>query len=181
MTAKEDDYLVRISGRHFREVARARQVAICIIRVDNLKIGRRCISNALPCRQRPLMATAYRVRQAHGPVRRATSATTAPGANAALNRERTAARAVNVKRYCIVPWQHTSTRQRRTTTRYTHISQYNYTRSAQSRNAENLVILHDETLAGQYAANWRRHADHSPPFEARLADTSGETRRHDRF
>lgn len=58
---------------------------------------------------------------------------------------------------------------------------FNFTRSAQSRNAENLVILHDETLAGRYAANWHRHADHSPPFEARLAETSGETRRHDRF
>lgn len=37
---------------------------------------------------------------------------------------------------------------------------FNFTRSAQDRNAENVLILHDPELAMDYAANWdaRRHA-----------------------
>lgn len=58
---------------------------------------------------------------------------------------------------------------------------FNFTRAAQSRNAENLLILHDVALAGQYAANWRRHADHAAPHGDRLADRTGEIARHDRF
>jgi phosphatidylserine/phosphatidylglycerophosphate/cardiolipin synthase-like enzyme len=41
---------------------------------------------------------------------------------------------------------------------------YNFTASAQSRNAENLLIIRDSTLAGQYAANWSHHATHSLPL-----------------
>ncbi len=38
---------------------------------------------------------------------------------------------------------------------------FNFTRSAQDRNAENLLVLHDRKLAGQYITNWHEHAGHS--------------------
>ena len=48
---------------------------------------------------------------------------------------------------------------------------FNFTAAAQNRNAENLLIVRDEALAGQYAANWTRHAGHSVPFAIDLATT----------
>lgn len=46
---------------------------------------------------------------------------------------------------------------------------YNFTFSAQARNAENLLILRDHpALALRYLANWRRHHDEAIPYaEAR--------------
>jgi phosphatidylserine/phosphatidylglycerophosphate/cardiolipin synthase-like enzyme len=41
---------------------------------------------------------------------------------------------------------------------------YNYTRSAQERNAENLMVLRDAGLAKMYAENWRVHAEHSEAY-----------------
>lgn len=41
---------------------------------------------------------------------------------------------------------------------------YNFSAAAEERNAENLLVIDDEALAGSYAANWRRHAAHSRPF-----------------
>ncbi|MFN4148505.1 MAG: phospholipase D family protein [Rhodocyclaceae bacterium] len=42
---------------------------------------------------------------------------------------------------------------------------YNFTWSAQARNAENLLILHDNpALAQAYYANWRRHYADALPF-----------------
>lgn len=38
---------------------------------------------------------------------------------------------------------------------------FNFTRSAQERNAENLLVLRDKDLARRYAANWQIHAGHS--------------------
>ena len=46
---------------------------------------------------------------------------------------------------------------------------FNFTAAAQNRNAENLLILRDNALASQYAANWTHHAGHSVPFTADLA------------
>lgn len=44
---------------------------------------------------------------------------------------------------------------------------YNFTFSAQARNAENLLILRDNpALARAYLANWRRHRDEAVPFGA---------------
>ncbi len=44
---------------------------------------------------------------------------------------------------------------------------YNFTFSAQARNAENLLILRDNpALAQAYLANWRRHHDAAAPFVA---------------
>ncbi len=42
---------------------------------------------------------------------------------------------------------------------------YNFTFSAQARNAENLLILRDNrALAKVYLANWQRHHDESAPY-----------------
>ena len=44
---------------------------------------------------------------------------------------------------------------------------YNFTFSAQARNAENLLILRgNRALARAYLANWRRHRDEAVPFAA---------------
>ncbi len=46
---------------------------------------------------------------------------------------------------------------------------YNFTYSAQARNAENLLILRDNApLARAYLANWRRHRDEAQPFAEAL-------------
>lgn len=46
---------------------------------------------------------------------------------------------------------------------------YNFTFSAQARNAENLLILRDHPpLARAYLANWRRHRDEALPFDEAL-------------
>jgi phosphatidylserine/phosphatidylglycerophosphate/cardiolipin synthase-like enzyme len=38
---------------------------------------------------------------------------------------------------------------------------FNFTSSAESRNAENLLIFHDQTLAAAYTNNWADHLAHS--------------------
>ena len=38
---------------------------------------------------------------------------------------------------------------------------FNWTVSAEERNAENLLIIHDRQLAGAYRDNWLKHRDHS--------------------
>ena len=48
---------------------------------------------------------------------------------------------------------------------------FNFTKQAETSNAENLLVIHDEALAEQYAANWRLHAAHSEPYTGRPAGT----------
>jgi len=38
---------------------------------------------------------------------------------------------------------------------------FNFTKAAETRNAENLLILHDPVLAARYTANWQAHLQHS--------------------
>jgi len=38
---------------------------------------------------------------------------------------------------------------------------FNFTKAAEEHNAENLLVIHDTTLAARYAADWQRHAEHS--------------------
>jgi len=40
---------------------------------------------------------------------------------------------------------------------------FNFSRAAQERNAEDLVVIHSPTLAVQYVRNWNSHAAHSQP------------------
>jgi len=44
---------------------------------------------------------------------------------------------------------------------------FNFTKAAETSNAENLLILHDKALAAKYAANWRDHAAHSTQYPGR--------------
>lgn len=42
---------------------------------------------------------------------------------------------------------------------------FNFTKAAQERNAENLLVLRYKTLAARYTENWRKHAAHSVNYE----------------
>lgn len=44
---------------------------------------------------------------------------------------------------------------------------FNWTRSAQSRNAENLVVISGAQAVADYTANWREHAANSRPLRHR--------------
>jgi len=44
---------------------------------------------------------------------------------------------------------------------------FNFTRAAEERNAENLLILHNPDLAAKYAANWQVHLGHSERYMGR--------------
>ena len=44
---------------------------------------------------------------------------------------------------------------------------FNFTRSAQDFNAENLVVLDDAATAARYRANWQTHAGHSLDYPGR--------------
>lgn len=46
---------------------------------------------------------------------------------------------------------------------------FNFTKAAQERNAENVVVLDGEDVAGRYLANIHYHAEHSEPYKARRA------------
>jgi len=41
---------------------------------------------------------------------------------------------------------------------------YNFTKAAEERNAENLLIIRSKELAARYVENWRIHLRHSTPF-----------------
>jgi phosphatidylserine/phosphatidylglycerophosphate/cardiolipin synthase-like enzyme len=38
---------------------------------------------------------------------------------------------------------------------------FNFTKNAEEKNAENLLIIHDKKLAEKYVRNWQHHAGHS--------------------
>ena len=42
---------------------------------------------------------------------------------------------------------------------------FNFTKAAQERNAENLLVIRDRALALRYAENWRRHLGTAAPYE----------------
>ena len=44
---------------------------------------------------------------------------------------------------------------------------FNFTRAAQEKNAENLLVIYDAALAARYTQNWEVHAAHSEPYKAR--------------
>jgi phosphatidylserine/phosphatidylglycerophosphate/cardiolipin synthase-like enzyme len=44
---------------------------------------------------------------------------------------------------------------------------FNFTKAAQAKNAENLLIIRDPALAAQYTQNWQAHAQHSQPYVGR--------------
>jgi phosphatidylserine/phosphatidylglycerophosphate/cardiolipin synthase-like enzyme len=47
---------------------------------------------------------------------------------------------------------------------------FNFTKQAEQSNAENLLVIRDKILADQYAANWKRHAEHSEQYTGKNAE-----------
>ncbi len=41
---------------------------------------------------------------------------------------------------------------------------FNFTKAAEDKNAENLLVIRDRVLAGRYIENWRDHAGHSEGY-----------------
>ncbi len=44
---------------------------------------------------------------------------------------------------------------------------FNFTKQAEERNGENLLVIRDAALAAQYRADWDRHRSHSEPYAGR--------------
>ena len=44
---------------------------------------------------------------------------------------------------------------------------FNFTKAAESSNAENLLVIQDAKLAKEYSANWKVHLDHSEAYTGR--------------
>ena len=44
---------------------------------------------------------------------------------------------------------------------------FNFTKAAEEHNAENLLVIHDKTLATKYLENWEGHRGHSEPYAGR--------------
>jgi phosphatidylserine/phosphatidylglycerophosphate/cardiolipin synthase-like enzyme len=44
---------------------------------------------------------------------------------------------------------------------------FNFTKAAEEKNAENLLILKDKKLADRYLANWKEHEKHSEAYEGK--------------
>jgi phosphatidylserine/phosphatidylglycerophosphate/cardiolipin synthase-like enzyme len=44
---------------------------------------------------------------------------------------------------------------------------FSFTKAAQEKNAENVLIIRDQALAAQYTQNWQAHAQHSQPYVGR--------------
>jgi phosphatidylserine/phosphatidylglycerophosphate/cardiolipin synthase-like enzyme len=44
---------------------------------------------------------------------------------------------------------------------------FNFTKAAEEKNAENLLIIKSKELAGIYIDNWKKHLEHSEKYEAR--------------
>ena len=44
---------------------------------------------------------------------------------------------------------------------------FNFTKAAEEKNAENLLVIKSEELAKKYLDNWKNHKDHSEPYEPR--------------
>jgi len=44
---------------------------------------------------------------------------------------------------------------------------FNFTKAAEEKNAENLLIIRNKKLAETYIDNWYKHKDHSDRYEGR--------------
>lgn len=42
---------------------------------------------------------------------------------------------------------------------------FNFTKAAEEKNAENLLIIKDKDLAGKYIENWKNQAGHSEVYK----------------
>lgn len=55
---------------------------------------------------------------------------------------------------------------------------FNFTKSAEESNAENLLIIRDAKVAQIYSDNWRAHLGHSRPYRGRAPPTAGTQGSH---
>jgi phosphatidylserine/phosphatidylglycerophosphate/cardiolipin synthase-like enzyme len=44
---------------------------------------------------------------------------------------------------------------------------FNFTKAAEEKNAENLLVVRDKILAQKYTENWKKHAEHSEVYSGR--------------
>lgn len=44
---------------------------------------------------------------------------------------------------------------------------FNFTKAAEERNAENLLVIHDKALAEKYIRNWHQHEEHSEAYKGK--------------
>ena len=51
---------------------------------------------------------------------------------------------------------------------------FNFTTSAESRNAENLLVIRDPQIAEKYMSNWQRHAAHAQEYVDRRGEVAGQ-------
>jgi phosphatidylserine/phosphatidylglycerophosphate/cardiolipin synthase-like enzyme len=49
---------------------------------------------------------------------------------------------------------------------------FNFTKAAEESNAENLLVIHDQKLAGRYLTNWQDHQKHSEVYTGPLPKKS---------
>ena len=45
---------------------------------------------------------------------------------------------------------------------------FNFTKGAEEKNAENLLVINDPELAKKYIGNWHAHERHAEPFERKF-------------
>ncbi len=43
---------------------------------------------------------------------------------------------------------------------------FNFTKAAEEKNAENLLVIRDTELAAKYLANWKAHFEHAEPYQS---------------
>ena len=46
---------------------------------------------------------------------------------------------------------------------------FNFTKAAEEKNAENLLVIDDPKMAFKYMTNWQAHASHSVVYEKKTA------------
>ncbi len=44
---------------------------------------------------------------------------------------------------------------------------FNFTKAAEEKNAENLLVIHDKKLVERYIRNWQEHEGHSEVYAGR--------------
>lgn len=44
---------------------------------------------------------------------------------------------------------------------------FNFTKSAEDKNAENILLIRDKVLAAKYVENWKVHWEHSETYQGR--------------
>lgn len=44
---------------------------------------------------------------------------------------------------------------------------FNFTKAAEEKNAENLLVIRDKSIAEKYTCNWAAHCEHSEKYEGK--------------